>query len=74
MVVHHSLYVAQGTPTQASVTLSAASRVATAVLARFELSDLRQYQKFLTETDMLKKGEEVEIHTFLHSLWPKHRT
>lgn len=68
MVVHNSSYVAQDAPKQESVTLEAASRIATAVLASFELNDLVQYQTFLTETDMLTRGEEVEIHGFLHSL------
>ena len=68
MVIYHSAYVAQGTSMQSSTTFGMASVIADAVLHHFELNNLQQYQTFLAEIDMFERGDEVDIHAFLHAL------
>ena len=70
MVAYHDKYVAQGTVAQSSDTFGTANTIASAVLDRFKLGSLKPYRHFLSEGDVFDRGEEVDIHDFLHLLDP----
>lgn len=68
MVVHPAEYVAQGATIQESATLPMAKTIASAVLDHLSLGTLEDYRAFLEGGDIFDRGEEVEIHRFLHLL------
>jgi hypothetical protein len=68
MVVHHEAYVAQEADVQHSTTLPIAKNITNAVLVMFGLGNHELYFEFLSKGDISDRGEEVEIHDFLHVL------
>ncbi|KAF8124000.1 hypothetical protein EV363DRAFT_1403474 [Boletus edulis] len=51
-----------------SAALQMANTIAQSMLSHFGLNSLEEYRRFLSEANMFKRGEEVEIHDFLHAL------
>lgn len=69
MVLYHEKYVADGAEVQCSTTLPMATTIARSVLVYFGLHDFEHYIAFLEDGDVFERGEEVNIHDFLHLLY-----
>ncbi|KAF8418644.1 hypothetical protein L210DRAFT_3655529 [Boletus edulis BED1] len=65
MVLHHTEYTPQKDANQKSQSYSIARLVAKAVMAHFNLTSYKKFERWLEDAELLYKGEEVDLENVL---------